>query len=41
VKAVRQRLKNPPKTAEDYLLTPEQQELARTVDRLREFIDLI
>jgi predicted nucleic acid-binding protein len=41
IKAVRQRLKNPPKTAEEYLLTLEQQELAQTVERLREFVDLI
>ena len=41
VKAVRQRLKNPPKTAEDYFRTLEQQELARAVERLREFEALI
>ena len=40
-RAVRQRLKNPPKTAEDYLLTLEEQGLTRTVGRLREFVDLI
>jgi hypothetical protein len=33
--------KNPPKTAEDYLLTLEDQGLTRTVERLRELVDLI
>ena len=41
VRAVRQRLKNPPKTAEDYLLTLEDQGLTRTVGRLRDLVDLI
>jgi predicted nucleic acid-binding protein len=41
LKTVRNRLKNPPKTAEDYLLTLEQQELVQTVERLREFVELI
>ncbi len=41
VKAVRSRLKDPPKSVEDYLLTLEQQELARTVERLRELADLL
>ncbi len=41
LKTVRNRLKNPPKSAEDYLLTLEQQELVQTVERLREFVELI
>jgi hypothetical protein len=41
VQAVRQRLKNPPKTVEEYLLTLEEQGLTRTVERLRDFVDLI
>jgi hypothetical protein len=41
LKTVQNRLKNPPKTAEDYLLTLDQQELVRTVERLREFVELI
>ena len=41
VRAVRGRLKNPPKTVADFLLTLERQELARTVERLREFVDLL
>ncbi len=41
VKAVRERLKNPPKSVEDYLLTLEQQELVQTIERLRELVDLL
>jgi hypothetical protein len=41
VRAIRRRLKNPPRTAEDYLLTLEEQGLSQTVGRLREFVDLI
>ena len=41
VEAVRERLRNPPKTVEDYLLTLEQQELSQTSERLREFVDRI
>jgi predicted nucleic acid-binding protein len=41
VQAVRQHLKNPPKTVEEYLLTLEEQGLTRTVGRLRDFVDLI
>ncbi len=40
-KAVRDRLKNPSKTAEEYLLTLEEQGLTRTVGRLRDFVDVI
>ena len=40
VKTIRQRLRNPPKTAEEYLLTLEQQGLTQTVGQLREFVDL-
>jgi predicted nucleic acid-binding protein len=41
VKTIRQRLKTPPKTVEEHLLTLEQQGLTQTVARLREFVDLI
>jgi predicted nucleic acid-binding protein len=37
----RQALKNPPKTAEDYLLTLEKQGLTRTAGIVRDYIDLI
>lgn len=37
----RKRLRNPPKTVEDYLDTLEQQELPRTVAYLRNFRDLL
>jgi hypothetical protein len=40
-KVVRERLRNPPKTVEEYLSTLEAQGLARTVARLRRFADLI
>lgn len=41
VKAVLNRLKRPPKTYAEYLLTLEQQELIQTVKRLREIADLV
>ena len=41
VKSVRERLKNPPKTVDEYLSTLEEQGLTRTVGRLHEFVDLI
>jgi predicted nucleic acid-binding protein len=41
VRTVHHRLRNPPKTAQEYLLTLEQQELTQTVNRLRDLIDLI
>lgn len=41
VRAIRQRLRNPPKSAEDYLLTLEEQGLSRTVGRLRDLVDLL
>lgn len=37
----RQNLKNPPKTAEEYLVTLERQGLVKTVAHLREFVALI
>jgi hypothetical protein len=41
MKAIRERLNNAPRTAEDDLLTLEDLGLSRTVERLREHIDLI
>ena len=41
VKVVRGRLRNPPRTADEYLLTLEVQGLASTVTRLRAFAPLI
>lgn len=41
VRAVLDRLKNPPKTYAEYLLTLEQQELIQTVRRLRDLADLV
>ena len=40
-KAVRERLRNPPKTAEDDVLALEEQGLTRTAARFRDLIDLI
>ena len=40
VRAVHARLKNPPKSWDDYFSTLEAQELIQTVTRLRELIDL-
>lgn len=39
IRTVRNRLKNPPKSWDDYFLTLEAQELIQTVSRLRELID--
>lgn len=41
VKTVRDRLKNPPITVEQYLVTLERQRLAETVALLREYADLL
>ena len=41
VKEQRARLKNPPKSAEDFLVTLEKQSLAQTVAHLRKAVDLI
>jgi hypothetical protein len=41
LKAIRYRLKNPPKSPEEYLSTLAQQELIQTADRLGGLIDLI
>ena len=41
VKAIRDRLKNPPKSAEEYLLTLEAQELIRSAEHLRGLVDLL
>ena len=40
-KAQRARLKNPPKSAEDFLVTLEKQSLAQTVAHLRKALELI
>lgn len=41
VKTVRARLKNPPKTAKEYLQTLFSQQLTQTVDVLRQYVNLI
>jgi hypothetical protein len=41
VKRVRLSLKRPPKTPEEYLAIPRQQELAKTSEFLKDYIDLI
>ncbi len=41
VATVRHRLKNPPKSADDYLSILEQQDLTKTVERLRELVEFL